>query len=104
MNVINFENGFSYVNTESVQVGCIQYTKGNIRRISHFLVMCDVPHGDQSVKNDRGDFYLVVAESYRDADEENPSDGDYFVIFPDKRVTIYTPAEFEANFKLVTED
>lgn len=98
---IKFENSVSYVNHESVPITFIQHLNGDIRRIADYLMMFGVPHGDQSTLSDTGDQYLIVPDSYHDVDEENPSEGDYYVIFPSKKVIIYTPTEFEANFKIV---
>jgi len=93
------ENGVTYVNHESVPVEFIQYT-GNIKEVADFLMQHKVPHGNQVAKNDYGNPFLCVADSYRDVDEESPNEGDYFIIFPNKKVILYTPGEFEACFKI----
>ncbi len=97
---IKTENGKSYVNHESVPVEFIRHKDDKLPEIGNYLKTIGVRDGDQIVEyNDRP--YLCIVDSYRDVDEEDPSVGDYYVIFPSKKVVLYTPSEFEANFKMV---
>lgn len=98
---IKTENGKKYVNSESEPVECIEHRYYySLSAIGKYLLSLGVLQGDQITENGN-DPYLCMVDSYRDADEENPSQGDYYVIFPNKKVLLYTPAEFEANFKLI---
>jgi len=107
---LEIENGKKYVNPESVPVEYIRYSENSsfkrprlsaLRWIGAYLIWQGVPHGSGIVSNDEGIPYLITPDSYKDVDEENPQEGDYFVIFPNKKVVLYTSAEFDANFKMV---
>lgn len=97
---IKSENGKTYLNHESVPVNVVQYTGSNLQEIGVYLLSLGVIQGDQ-IYEELGVSFLCIADSYRDVNEENPQIGDFFIIFPNKRVILYTSAEFEANFKLL---
>jgi len=101
MNQIKSENGKTYLNHESVPVNMVQYTGHNLREIGEYLVSLKVPSGDQMMGNGKNSVFICIADSYGDVDEEDPQVGDIFIIFPNKKVVLYTSAEFEANFKLL---
>lgn len=100
---IKIENNGTYLNNASVPVDFIIYNGHNPKDVAYFLHSKSVPAWYDVPQNDESKVYLSVANSYGDADEENPEAGQIYVVFPNKEVLLYTPAEFEANFKMVTE-
>lgn len=94
------ENGLSYINHKSVPVDFTVLVGDGLVDVGKFLIECGVRCGDQIYVGDTS-MFLLIPDSYRDIDEEDVPIGAYYVVFPDKKVLIYTPAEFEANFKMV---
>jgi hypothetical protein len=52
-------------------------------------------------KNDDDKLYFSLAMSNRDAEEEYPENGQYYVAHPDHHLVLYTRGEFIAKFKVI---
>lgn len=87
---------------ETFQVRMIEYTGNNIQEVSNFIKQYGIKSQSQLVVSN-GVRYIMYAQPWHKASEEEPQAGDRYIINPDRSCYIYTSGEFEANFKPIPE-
>lgn len=78
--------------------------KDNFQELSQFIADKGRKSFSQFTIGDESQKYFPCAMAYRDADEESPEFGQYYVVNRESHLLLYTEGEFKAKFKIVSEE
>jgi len=87
-------------NIESFQVRMFEYNGNNIDQVSNFIKQYGIKAQSAIVRGNNVR-YIMYAQTWGKASEEQPQVGDKYCIHPNKQCYIYTSSVFTANFKPV---